>query len=70
MYLYGNFTDNNSRKRPLDEGIYECMNVHKLWCALIGMYLKGDEGPQMKKPSISGGQSINAQAIAQAAIAK
>lgn len=31
---------------------------------------EGDEGPQLKKPSISGGQSINAQAIAQAAIAK
>ena len=43
---------------------------YALWCALIGMICEGDEGPQMKKPSIGGGQSINAQAIAQAAIAK
>ena len=33
-------------------------------------FLVGDEGPQVKKPSIGGGQSVNAQAIAQAAIAK
>ena len=42
-------------------------------CALIRNVFsstEGDEGPQLKKPSIGGGQTINAQAIAQAAIAK
>ena len=70
MYVYGNFTDNNSRKRPLDEG----MNVQICTSFFVMCFnwniCVGDEGPQVKKPSIGGGQSINAQAIAQAAIAK
>ena len=46
------------------------MHVVRIVMEMYTVYLLGDEGPQMKKPSISGGQSINAQAIAQAAIAK